>query len=75
MRLSNLIPAALLGMTGCATTPVGNDGLAAGMRAPVAALERALLDHPETPDAVGEAGTDVVVAYRAGIGRRVMIPR
>ncbi len=36
------------------------------LRAPVDALERALLAHPSTPDPVGEAGADVVIGFNAG---------
>jgi hypothetical protein len=31
----------------------------------VAALRRQLLAHPETPDAVGDAGADVVIGFEA----------
>ncbi len=52
-------------MTGCVAV-TSEPGLCAGLRAPVDALERALLAHPSTPDPVGEAGTDVVIGFNAG---------
>ena len=65
MRLRLLALAALLGATGCVSTTT-SEGLCLGLGPPGAALERALLAHPETPDAVGEAGTDVVIGFDAG---------
>ena len=56
---------ALLGAIGCASG-TSEAGLCAGLRAPVDALERALLAHPATADEVGEAGTDVVIGFNAG---------
>ena len=41
-------------------------GLCAGLRAPVGALEAAMLADSRTPDPVGEAGTDVVIGFNAG---------
>lgn len=55
-------------MTACVTTP-SEPGLCIGLRNDVAALRTALLDNPETPDAVGEAGTEVVIGFQAGCGR------
>ncbi len=56
---------AALGMTGCVSAP-SKPGLCAGLRAPINALEAALLAHPETHDAAGEAGTDAVIGFKAG---------
>lgn len=52
-------------MTGCVSAP-SKPGLCAGLRAPINALEAALLAHPETHDAAGEAGTDAVIGFKAG---------
>lgn len=62
------VPAlALAGMTACAPIPASVEaGLCIGLGPHVSALERALLAHPETPQPVGEAGTDVVIGYDAG---------
>ena len=65
MRLKSLAVTAVLGMTGC-VAGTSEAGLCAGLRAPVDALERALLAHPATADEVGEAGTDVVIGFNAG---------
>lgn len=66
MRFQMLVVVATLGMTGCVETRTSGSGLCAGLTAPVDALEAALLAHPETPDAVGEAGTDAVIGFNAG---------
>lgn len=60
-----------LGMSACAKSESAGKGIALcdGLRRPVDALERGLLAHPETPTAVGEAGTDVVVGFVAGCNR------
>ena len=63
MRFGILLAA--LGLTGCVAT-VSEPGLCAGLRGPVADLRGALLAHPETPEAVGEAGADVVLGFEAG---------
>ncbi|GHE88373.1 hypothetical protein GCM10016455_05630 [Aliiroseovarius zhejiangensis] len=55
----------LIGVTGCATR-ASEPGLCAGLRPHVAALSDALAAHPNTPDPVGEAGTDVVIGFGAG---------
>lgn len=54
----------LLGTTGCVTAT--SEGVCLGLLPDVAALEKALLANPQTPDAVGEAGTDVVIGFGAG---------
>jgi hypothetical protein len=59
---------ALTGASGCVTV-ASPDAVCEGLRSPVASLEHALLAHPETPDPVGEAGTDVVIGYDAGCQR------
>jgi hypothetical protein len=67
MRWKLLALLAGLGMTACAPIPTGSlDGFCAANARAVAALEAGLLAHPETPDAVGEPGTDVVIGYGAG---------
>lgn len=61
-----LLIAIAAGMTGC-TEAARNDGaICAGLTRPVADLRRGLEAHPETPRAVGEAGTDVVIGFEAG---------
>lgn len=57
-----------IGLTGCAeiVSPIGVCG---GLARPVAELRGALEAHPETPGAVGEAGTDVVLGYEAGCNK------
>ncbi|MFE3836075.1 hypothetical protein [Pseudogemmobacter sonorensis] len=64
MRRIPLLLAALLGMTGC-VRPANDAGLCIAAAPDVAALRRALLDHPETPDPVGEAGADLVIGFEA----------
>lgn len=63
--MKSLAVTAVLGMTGC-VAGTSEPGLCAGLRAPVDALERTLLAHPQTPDPVGEAGADVVIGFNAG---------
>lgn len=66
MRLI-LILTAVAGLTGCAA-PVSDNSVCAGLARPVAELRGALMAHPETPKAVGESGTRVVVLSEAGCG-------
>ncbi len=63
MRLMHILP--VLGMTSCLGN-VSEPGICAGLDRPVAELRRGLEAHPETPQAVGEAGTDVVLGFEAG---------
>lgn len=56
---------ALAGTTGCLKMPPSEAGVCEGLSVAVAGLENGLLAHPETPDAVGEPGADVVIGYRA----------
>jgi hypothetical protein len=62
-----LTVACLAGTTACAPqTRLGaTDAVCAPLAPYVAALRRELLAHPETPNAVGEAGTDVVIGFEA----------
>ena len=70
MRWTLLGLAAVAGMTGCTATSLpASEGPCIGLWPHVRALERALVAHPEAPDAVGEAGVDVVIAYDAGCPR------
>lgn len=55
---------AMAGMTGC-VSPTTDAGLCIATKPDVAALRRALMDHPETPVAVGEAGADLVIGLEA----------
>ena len=45
---------------------VSDSALCAGLDRPVSDLRLGLEAHPETPQAVGEAGTDVVLGFEAG---------
>ena len=55
------------GASGCAgIETVGDRPLAERLACPVAALSDALDAHPETPDAVGQAATTVVIVAQAG---------
>lgn len=57
---------AVAGLTAC-NQPVSNSGLCAGLSRPVTALRGALIANAaQTPEAVGEAGTDVVLGFNAG---------
>lgn len=60
-----LVLTAALGLTGCVAT-VSPTGICAGLQRPVADLRGALEANPDTPQAVGEAGTDVVLGFEAG---------
>jgi hypothetical protein len=60
MRL--IILMAALGLTGCAM-PVTERGICIGLGPHVAELRSGLEAHPETPEAVGEAGTTVVLGF------------
>lgn len=59
---------AALGTTGCAI-PVSDSALCAGLGNRMADLRAGLEAHPETPRAVGEPGTDVVLGFEAGCGK------
>lgn len=63
MRLALLMAAC--GLTACAPR-VSDSALCAGLNRPVIELRTGLEAHPETPQAVGEAGTDVVLGFEAG---------
>ena len=58
---------AAFGLTGC-VKPAIEPGLCAGLRRPVAELRAGLERHSETPEEVGEPGTDVVLEFEAGCG-------
>lgn len=64
MKRYLLIPI-VLGLTGC-VEPVSEPAICAGLNAPVTELRAALIANPQTPEPVGEAGTDVVLGYNAG---------
>ena len=67
MLLKVLMPVALLGLTGCLTTPTSGDGLCDALRPYEARARAAMLEHAaEVPDEVGEAVTDLLIGYRAG---------
>lgn len=54
----------LLALAGC--TSVSDSAICAGLKRPVAELRAALEANPQTPDPVGEAGTDVLLGMEAG---------
>ena len=57
------------GMRSClGTVPVSDSALCSRLQGPLAELSDALAAHPETPPAVGEAGTDTVIVGQAGCG-------
>ena len=63
--MRSIIALALIGLSGCVAT---SDAAFCGpdyTRA-VQGLRAGLEQHPETPDAVGEPGTDVVLGHEAG---------
>ena len=62
------ILAAAIGLTGCAV-PVSDSAICAGLGNHVSDLRRGLEGHPETPDAVGEPATNVVLGFEAGCNR------
>lgn len=62
-----LISLIALGTTGCVAS-VSDSAICAGQNRPIAALRAAMTAHPETPEAVGEAGTRVVLRHEAGCG-------
>ena len=56
-----------IGLSACAATvPVSEGALCSRLAGPLAKLSDGLAAHPETPPAVGEAGTDVVIVGQAG---------
>ena len=57
-----------LGLSGCSDL-ANRDAVLDGFAVPMADLQRGLLAHPETPEAVGEPATDLIVLYRAAVGR------
>jgi hypothetical protein len=66
-RILLLTLASLTGFAACApqTRIVASDAVCAPLAPYVANLRRQLLAHPETPDAVGNAGADVVIGFEA----------
>lgn len=61
-----IVPMVALGLTGCGET-VSGIGVCGGLERPVAGLRSALEGNAaETPEAVGEAATDVVLGFEAG---------
>ena len=60
-----LILISVIGLTGCSTN-VSDSAICAGLNRPVSDLRNALESHPDTPEPVGEAGTDVVLGFEAG---------
>lgn len=54
-----------LGTTACSPRAI-DSAVCAGLDRPVSDLRSALLGNPQTPQAVGEAGTDVVIGFEAG---------
>lgn len=71
MQLKSLAAMALIGMTGCLHSERTNldDSVFLSLDASISDLETALLAHPETPTAVGEAAVDVIIGYRTGFAQ------
>ncbi len=67
MRKIALAMVAVLGLTAC-VKPSTNAGLCLAQRDDMAALRVGLRAHPETPDAVGEPATDLVIGYAGACG-------
>ena len=65
MRLTIAALAVVAGTTGC-SAPAVDSGLCRALARPVQELRAALEGHPKTPEAVGEAGADVVIGIEAG---------
>lgn len=63
--MRSLILLSVLGLTAC-TVAANDTAICDAQRKPIAALRAALMAHPETPRAVGEAGTVVVLRQEAG---------
>lgn len=66
--MRHLLIVIALGTTGC-SMPVSDSALCAGLKRPMSELRAGLEAHPETPDAVGEPGTDAVKGFEAGCAR------
>lgn len=62
-----LLLLAVLGVTAC-VKPASDAGMCLGQREDIARLRAALEANPDTPDAVGEAATNVVIGHEAGCG-------
>lgn len=60
-----LVLLAVIGVSACNGPDATDAGICFAQGADVAALRLALETHPETPDAVGEAGTNVVIGFEA----------
>lgn len=56
-----LVPLIFLGTSGC--LPVSEAAICSGLSGPVASLRQSLIDNPNTPQPVGEAGTNVVLGF------------
>lgn len=68
MKLSLAMMIAV-GFTGC-MAPAPDEAFCGPVFADLIAQQRAALEaHPETPQAVGEAGTDVVLGHEAGCAK------
>jgi hypothetical protein len=61
--LKMLAPLALIGATACAA-PTTDSAICMATRNDTPALFEALKAHPETPDAVGEPATSIVITLR-----------
>lgn len=60
--------AAVAGLSACGAIEASEGVVCSRLSGPVERLSDALLAHPDTPDPVGEAGTDVVIIAQAGCG-------
>jgi hypothetical protein len=70
MHRRMLVLVLAIGVSGCTGQGATDAGICIGLGRDIARLRTALETHPETPDAVGEAATDVVIGHEAGcVGR------
>ncbi|UFS67763.1 hypothetical protein LO749_16865 [Paracoccus denitrificans] len=68
MRKIVLAMLVAIGVSACAGPSATDAGLCLAQRADVARLMAALEAHSDTPDAVGDAATDVVIGFESGCG-------
>ena len=60
--------AVMIGLSACGVTGASEGVVCSRLSGPVQELSDALAGHPGTPEAVGEAGTEVVIIAQSGCG-------
>ena len=68
MAKTMLALVATTGLSGCFATGTSEGVVCSRLSGPVQELSDALAGHPGTPEAVGEAGTEVVIIAQSGCG-------